>query len=102
MLKIHDRIQLCYKAFKKQRNGRKDKIQCAYFGFETEEAAMKWLLFVKRRYSTFDIRATVREGDRLECPFEVKVWEFPELMPLVFDCASRVLSQEAEAIADAA
>ncbi|MEP0923468.1 hypothetical protein [Leptolyngbya sp. ST-U4] len=104
MLNIHPRLSVCYRALKKPgKGGRKDKIQCAYFGFESEEIAAAWLSRIRRKYNTYDIRATVREGDRLtSCAYEVKVWEFDALLHLVLNCAHQLQQQEVEPDAAAA
>ncbi|MEP0910882.1 hypothetical protein NDI45_08125 [Leptolyngbya sp. GB1-A1] len=95
MLNIHPRLSVCYRALKKPgKGGRKDKIQCAYFGFESEELAKRWVERVRYRYG-IHVRAIIREGDRLtDCAYEVKVWEFDELVSLVLGCAYQLQKQE--------
>jgi hypothetical protein len=94
MLNIHPRLSVCYRALKKPgKGGRKDKVQCAYFGFDDEAIARQWVERVRYRYGCH-IRAVIREGDRLaDCTCEVKVWEFDELMHLVLNCAHQLLQQ---------
>jgi len=87
LLRINDRLALCYKALKRPgKGGRKDRVQCAYFGFDSEESAQAFLAGVLRQFGK--VRAVVRESDRLpDAAFEVKIWEFPHIMSLVFHCA---------------
>lgn len=89
LLLISPRLALMYKALKRAgRNGRKDRIQCAYFGFDTEAEAQAFADYLKNRFES--ARAVVRESDRLpECGWEVKVWEFPALMSVVLRCAEK-------------
>jgi hypothetical protein len=89
-LSINPRLGLMYRALKHPgKGGRKDLIQCAYFGFETEAEAVKFQKYCQSKV----IRAIAREADRLpDCAWEVKVWEFPELLHLVSRCLKR--SQE--------
>ncbi|NJO74181.1 MAG: hypothetical protein HC833_10760 [Leptolyngbyaceae cyanobacterium RM1_406_9] len=89
LLSISDRIALMYRALKRPgKGGRKDRIQCGYFGFESQEKAQAWAEMIRNRYAEMQIRLVVRESDRLpECAFEVKVWEFEGLIPLTLCCA---------------
>lgn len=87
VLSISPRLALMYKALKRPgRGGRKDRIQCAYFGFESEEKANQFVEGLKRQFG--EIRVVVRESDRLpESAWEVKVWEFEGLLSLALHCA---------------
>jgi hypothetical protein len=91
---ISERLALCYKALKKPgKGGRKDRIQCAYFGFDSQERAEQFARYLKARFLPFAPRLVIRESDRLsECAWEVKVWEFPALLEIVMECA--VLTQQ--------
>lgn len=86
LLKINDRLALCYRALKRPgKGGRVDRIQCAYFGFNSEEEAVNFASYLREK---FQVRAIHRESDRLpESAFEVKVWEFDELLGVVRHCA---------------
>jgi hypothetical protein len=86
-LSVSPRLALMYKALKRPgRGGRKDRIQCAYFGFDTEKKANQFVAGLKRQFG--EIRVVVRESDRLpDCTWEVKVWEFNQLMNVVLHCA---------------
>jgi hypothetical protein len=88
MLYISNRLALCYKALKKPgKGGRMDRIQCAYFGFNTEAECQQFTQFLKDKFFPFAPRVLIRESDRLpECPWEVKVWEFPQLLEIVLKC----------------
>lgn len=88
-LSINSRMGLMYRALKRPGlSGRRDRIQCAYFGFQTKEEASMFAQYVKEKYEA--ARVVVRESDRLpECAFEVKVWEFQEIMRLVFKCVEK-------------
>jgi hypothetical protein len=69
------------------KGGRRDRIQCAYFGFDDEQKANRFAAYVKKH---FDTHAVSREAQRLtECSFEVKVSEFPGLMQLVYQCVAK-------------
>jgi hypothetical protein len=83
------RLAMMYRALKRPgKNDRKDKIQCAYFGFETEQQAKTFVTYLKEKHSS--IRTGVREGERLsECAWEVKVWEFDGLLELIHQCARK-------------
>lgn len=89
LLSFSPRLALMYRALKRPgKDGRKDRIQCAYFGFDTEQQAKDFVSYLKRKYG--EVRAGVREGDRLfDCAFEVKVWEFDHLMAVVYQCAEK-------------
>lgn len=97
MLVISPRLALCYRALKKPgRGGRKDRIQCAYFGFDSQAAADRFAHYLKSKFLPFAPRMVVRESDRLpECGWEVKVWEFDHLLPLVLECAEMSTQQAA-------
>lgn len=88
-LSISPRLGLMYRALKRPgKGGRKDRIQCAYFGFESEQQANQFVGYLKQKYG--EIRVGVRESDRLPAyAFEVKVWEFSELMAVVYQCAEK-------------
>lgn len=88
LLKINPRLCLIYRALKRPgREGRKDRIQCAYFGFETVEAAATFRNYLITKHKC---RAVVREPERLsEVAWEVKVWEFDGLLLLVRDCVAK-------------
>ncbi|OLP19835.1 hypothetical protein BST81_03415 [Leptolyngbya sp. 'hensonii'] len=95
LLQISPRLALMYKALKHPgKNGRRDRIQCAYFGFDSEQSAQEFVTWLRSHYS--GIRCLARESDRLpECAFEVKVWEFDGLLALVSICTNRQVSQAA-------
>ncbi len=88
-LSISPRLAMMYRALKRPgKGGRKDRIQCAYFGFDSEQQANQFVTYLKQQYG--EVRAGVRESDRLpECAFEVKVWEFPQLLELIHRCAAK-------------
>lgn len=89
MLIVSPRLALCYRALKRPgKGGRKDRIQCGYFGFESEAEANTFANYLRSAYP--NVRAVVREGDRLpECGWEVKVWEFAQLLQVVQQCAAK-------------
>ncbi|MBD2019246.1 hypothetical protein H6F43_03495 [Leptolyngbya sp. FACHB-36] len=89
LLVLSPRLALMYRALKRPgRGGRMDRIQCGYFGFESEEQAQQFVTGIKRQFG--EVRAAVRESDRLpNCAWEVKVWEFDGLLPLALQCAER-------------
>jgi hypothetical protein len=82
-VEVSDRIAFMYRALKRSSSdGRKDTIQCAYFGFEEESKAKKMAAWVRQKYPLS--RCVVRESERLEhCLFEVKVFRFPEILDLI-------------------
>jgi hypothetical protein len=86
-LSVSPRLALMYRALKRPgKGGRKDRLQCAYFGFETEERAHQFVAGLKRRSGV--IRVVVRGSDRLpESAWEVKVWEFEGLLAFALHCA---------------
>jgi hypothetical protein len=92
LLSISPRLALMYRVLKRPgKGGRRDRIQCAYFGFDTEEQAIKFAGYVQRNFKT---RVIPRESERLtECAYEVKVWEFDHLIRLVYQCVTK--AQEA-------
>lgn len=87
LLCISPRLAVMYKALKRPgKGGRKDRLQCAYFGFESEEKANQFVVGLKRQFG--EVRAVVRESDRLpQSAWEVKVWEFEGLLSLALHCA---------------
>jgi hypothetical protein len=88
LLSVSARLALMYYVLKRPgKGGRKDRIQCAYFGFDDEQQADKFAAYVKQHCKT---HAVSREAQRLiECSFEVKVSEFDGLMQLVEQCAAK-------------
>lgn len=97
MLVISPRLALCYKALKKPgRGGRKDRIQCAYFGFDSPKAADRFANYLRSKFLPFAPRVLIRESDRLPaCGWEVKVWEFEHLLAVVLECADIATKQAA-------
>jgi hypothetical protein len=93
-LVLSPRLALMYRALKKPgKGGRKDRIQCAYFGFASEAQAQHFAAYVQAQYKA---RALPRESDRLsDSPFEVKVWEFDGLLDLALKCHARSQQQAA-------
>jgi len=93
LLSISPRLALMYRALKRPgKGGRRDRIQCAYFGFDSEEKANEFVRFLREKFG--EIRAGVRESDRLsECAFEVKVSEFDHLLTIVLQCAKQQQEQ---------
>jgi hypothetical protein len=87
LLAVSPRLALMYKALKRPgKGGRKDRLQCAYFGFDTEERANQFVAGLKRQSGAS--RIVVRESDRLpESAWEVKVWEFEGLLAFTLHCA---------------
>jgi hypothetical protein len=96
MLEINSRLALCYKALKKPgKGGRKDRIQCGYFGFDTEAQANFFADYLKQRFIPFGPRVHIRESDRLpDSAWEVKVWDFPQLLQLVHECHDKHKQRE--------
>jgi hypothetical protein len=90
LLSISPRLALMYRALKRPgKGGRKDRIQCAYFGFDSESEAKAFIDLLKERYGA-DTFPQLREPEPLsECAFEVKVREFPNLLKLVLTCARK-------------
>ncbi|MBW4474746.1 MAG: hypothetical protein KME45_30860 [Stenomitos rutilans HA7619-LM2] len=86
-LSVSPRLALMYKALKRPgKGGRRDRIQCVYFGFDTEERANQFVAGLKRQFG--EIRVVVRARDRLpESAWEVKVWEFEGLLTFALHCA---------------
>jgi hypothetical protein len=80
LLAVSPRLALMYKALKRPgKGGRKDRLQCAYFGFDTKEKATQFVAGLRRQSNAN--RVVVREGTRLpESAWEVKVWEFEGLL----------------------
>ena len=95
LLSISPRLALMYKALKRPgKGGRKDRIQCAYFGFKSEAEANYFLTYLHQQFGP--VRAVVRESDRLpDCAWEVKAWEFEHLMKVVLCCANQPQKQAA-------
>jgi hypothetical protein len=93
-LVLSPRLALMYRALKKPgKGGRRDRIQCAYFGFSTQEQAQHFTAYVQEQ---FKARAMPRESDRLsECAWEVKVWEFDGLLDFALRCYARSQQQAA-------
>jgi hypothetical protein len=98
-LQISSRLVLLYRALKRPgKNGRRDRIQCVYFGFDTEHQAAEFAYKLRAKHS--QVRLVVREAERLlEVPYEVKVWEFDHLMHLVFTCAEKTKLEATPAVA---
>ncbi len=96
ILEVSPRLAICYQALSRPgKGGRKDKIQCAYFGFQEEKEAQEFAKFMKRQFLPFGPRLMVREPERLtECGWEVKVWEFPHLLEVILRCASKAEETE--------
>jgi hypothetical protein len=91
ILEISPRLAICYQALARPgKGGRRDKIQCAYFGFETQEEAQQFASYMRKGFLPFGPRVLVREPERLtECGWEVKVWEFPHLLEVILKCANK-------------
>lgn len=87
-IQISPRLALMYRALKRPgKGGRVDRLQCGYFGFDTEEAAISFTGRVQKKHKA---RVFPREAERLvECAWEVKVWEFDGLLDLVLLCAAK-------------
>lgn len=105
MLYISKRLALCYKALKKPgKGGRMDRIQCAYFGFNDEAECQQFTQFLKEKFFPFAPRVLIRESVHAsasgssyrlsECPWEVKVWEFPQLLEIVLKCHEQAQRSE--------
>ena len=79
LLAVSPRLALMYKALKRPgKGGRKDRLQCAYFGFDTKAKANQFVTWLKRQSDTS--RVFVRESICLpESAWEVKVWAFEGL-----------------------
>lgn len=95
ILYINERLALCYKALKKPgKSGRMDRIQCGYFGFSTETECQQFCKFLRDKFFPFAPAMRIRESDRLpECPWEVKVQEFPHLLEVILKCAEQIQRQ---------
>ena len=87
LLAVSPRLALMYKALKRPgKGGRKDRLQCAYFGFDTKDMANQFVAGLKRQSDAS--RVVVRESDRLpESAWEVKVWAFEGLLAFALHCA---------------
>jgi hypothetical protein len=92
MLLLSPRIGLLYRVLKRPgKNGRKDRIQCAYFGFEYEKAAQEFATQMRVHYpQSFPL---VREGERLEYAWEVKIREFETIINVAKTLAAREVSK---------
>jgi hypothetical protein len=93
LLSINPRLALMYRALKRPgKGGRRDRIQCAYFGFESEDKAKAFIASVNQKFP--GLYPQLREPERLsEVAFEVKLREFPGLLALVLKCAAKHESQ---------
>lgn len=96
LLSFSPRLALMYRALKKPgKGGRKDRIQCAYFGFESEAQARHFANYTRQQFKT---RAIARESDRLpESGWEVKVWHFEGLIDLALRCHAQSQRQSQKA-----
>jgi hypothetical protein len=83
LVKISPRIAFIYRALKRASiDGRKDVIQCAYFGFNEEVKAQKYALWLQQNFS--NVRYITRESERLDdCQIEVKVFRFEKILDLI-------------------
>lgn len=92
MLLLSPRIGLLYRVLKKPgKGGRKDRIQCAYFGFEYEAKAQEFATQMRIHYpQSFPL---VREAERLEYAWEVKIREFETIVNVAKTLAAREVTQ---------
>lgn len=86
-IEISPRLALMYRALARPgKKGRMHKIQCAYFGFGDELSAKNFAAWLNAKYGA---RAIARESDRLDTAWEVKAWEFFDLLHVVHQCAEK-------------
>lgn len=98
ILSISPRLALCYKALKKPgKNGRMDRLQCGYVGFDDKGEALQFAEWLRGKLLPFAPLVRVRESDRLpECAWEVKIAEHDGLLDLFLTLAVREQEQKQE------